>query len=258
MYLRNICKHGNCIERIEYHTARYKCTGMKKKITGKPTPERQQKYKVKCLERKTWRLLDENFKPGDLWVTFTFTKENRPDSPEQAKKIIQNFKRHLRKLYKRAGLELKYILVCGVGSKGAYHVHAVLNEYSHWHDIATLWQRCTNNGEYVRVNFEPLHKMGQLIRLAWYIVKNGQEDYKRTKSIFGRRITYSKNLKMPKEQKTKIKKDTWRKHPPIYKGYYIDKNLSYEGIDLYGYPYRYLVYVKIDTAPMKIPKSSLA
>lgn len=257
MYLRNICKHGNCIERIEYHTGRYKSKGAGKKITGKPTPERQQKYKVKCLERKTWRLLDENFKSSDLWVTFTFTKENRPDSPEQTKKIVQNFKRHLRKMYKRAGLELKYILICGVGAKGAYHVHAVLNAYPHLHDIETLWQRYANKGKYARVSFQPLNE-GKLIRLAAYIVKNGQEDYRKIKSIFGRRITYSKNLKMPQEKKTIIKKDTWRKHPPIYKGYYIDKNLSYEGTDLYGYPYRYLVYVKIETRPMKIPKRLIA
>ena len=39
---------------------------------------------------------------------------------------------------------------------------------------------------------------------------------------------------------------TWRKDPPERKGYYIDKTLSYSGVNQYGYPVQYTVYVKLE------------
>ena len=246
-YIRKVYKHGVVMERIEYQNGRLGQKDAEYIRTGGATPERVQKYKLKKLVKETWRLLDWNFGDGDMWCTFTFTKERRPATNKEAKKTIQKFLRGMKSMYKRQGLELKYILSCGRGSKGGIHFHMVLSHFTEWNKIAQLWAKYANDGDYVRVNFTPLEKKKNYKKLAEYLVKNGQEDFdKLHESVFGKRITCSRNLIRFEPKRQKISARFWGKRPPSLKGYYIDPELSYEGVDINGYPYRYTVYIQLD------------
>lgn len=244
-YLRKIIEHGGNIERIEYHSARYRCQSRGKIPRNSITPERQKRWELKQLERKIWRLLDTNFQAGDFWCTLTFKPQHRPANEKECKKIVQNFRRALTRLYRRNGQELRYICVCGKGSKGGYHLHFVLNYYPHIEHIINLWNYYANAGEDSTSYIRPLYASGKYRELAAYIVKNGQEQFSQVTSVFGQRVTYSKNLIMPKSKIIVVSKSTWRKNPPQKKGYYINKSLCYQGYDLYGYAYRYTVYTAL-------------
>ncbi len=246
-YIRKVHKHGVVIERIEYQNGRLGQKDAEYIRTGGATPERVKKYKLKQLVKKTWRLLDWNFGHEDMWCTFTFTRENRPETNEQAKDIIKRFLGALRRLYKKHDLQLKYILSCGRGSKGGIHFHMVLSHFPDWSKIAELWAKYANGGDYVRTNFTPLEKRKNYKKLAEYLVKNGQEDFdKLHESVFGKRVSYSQNLVSHEPKRQKISAKFWGKRPPAIKGYYIDQDLSYEGTDINGYPYRYTVYIQLD------------
>lgn len=205
-FIRKTYQHGNVIEVIEYHTARQNAGGTQKHNPSKPTPERQKRYRMKLLELRVWRLLNENFNHQDSWVTFTFRKEYRPKTPEAAKRIIQGFVGALRRFYKKQGTTLKYICTCGIGEKGGYHFHMAINTCTYYQDIAMFWCKYASNGKYTNVKFEPLDGSGEYRKLASYFIKNGNEDFNKVKSIFGKRVTYSRNLIMPLEKKTIIKK----------------------------------------------------
>lgn len=244
-YLRKIISHGDNVERIEFHSARYKCPSRGKMPRRSMMPERAKRWQEKQLERKIWRLLDINFKAGDFWCTFTFRPQHRPKNAQICKEVIQKFRRALTRLYRRNGLELKFIAACGKGSKGGYHLHFVLNHYPNIEHLVNLWNYYANNGEDSTSCIKPLYASGKYRELAAYIVKNGSQQFSQVKSVFGRRVTTSRNLVMPKEKTVVVGKNTWRKNPPQKKGYFINKSLCYEGYDLYGYPYRYTVYTAI-------------
>ncbi len=245
-YFRKVYIHGDVIERVEYQNGRVgQKDGSRVREEG-TTPERALKWKTMELEKKIWRLLDLNFGSGDMWCTLTFRKECRLEDNEEVQTVVQKFLRSLRTLYKRNGKILKYIMSCGRGSRGGVHFHLVLSDFPEWSKVADLWNKYANGGEYGRVNFTPLHRKKNYRKLAAYIVKNGQEDFRKICSIFGKRVTYSRNLISHEVKPQKISARTWRKNPPMLKGYFIDLELSYEGTDINGYPYRYTVYIKLD------------
>ena len=243
MYLEKEIRHGNVIEKIKYTNGRF---GNKKK-NGPPigtTPPEQKEWQRRQDERKIWRLMNENFGPGDLWTTLTYPAKCRPPS-EAVQKNIRNFLDRLRRLYKKQGKELKYIYSVGRGKRGAVHIHMVLPKMD-VEKISTIWAELVNNGEYVRTDFQPLDKTHDYKKLADYIVKNSAEDFESEDPIYKKRYCCSRNLKKPVEKTRVVKARAWKKDPPEKPGYYIDKNRSYEGLTAYGFPIQYTVYVKLD------------
>lgn len=91
--------------------------------------------------RKYFRwLFHNNFRAGDYVLTLTFAK---PTNKEKAQNDFNNYRKRLRRLYTKLGLELKYLYVYEGRSKGTRpHFHVVLNGSASINrdDIEKLWK----------------------------------------------------------------------------------------------------------------------
>lgn len=247
-YLRKTVKHGKIIEVQKYFNGRY----MRKKGNAPPigeTPPEQKKWQEKNAIRKVWRLLDENFGKGDLWTTLTYPAGTKP-AAQQVRDDLQHFLRKLRAAYKKAGKVLKYIYSAGRGKRGAAHIHMVLPKFD-IDAVRDIWAAIVNAGEYVRCDFKPLAKEKDYYKLAGYIIKNSKEDFESADPVYKKRYCASRNLTKPKEKTEKINHRTWKKDAPEKKGYYIDKARSWAGVNCFGYPVQYTVYVELGGTPLE-------
>lgn len=91
----------------------------------KPTSDVQKRLNQLNAERRLIRLLNTNFTPADIRFDLTYSDGNRPATPKDAQKCLQNFLRRLKRFRKRLGLgELKYVATTEVGSRtGRIHHH---------------------------------------------------------------------------------------------------------------------------------------
>ena len=246
-YLEKVIDRGNVIEAQKYINGRYGIREKREKAAAqRATPEEQLRWQSKEAVRKVWRLLrdKQNFQPGDLWVTLTYPAKSTPDS-DTVKKNIKEFLKRIRKKYRQDGKECKYIFSVGRGKRGAIHLHMILTKID-TEIIATNWQNIVNGGEWVHVHASHLDKTQNWYSVAAYIIKNGEETFLSDDPIIKKRFSSSHNLREATPKARVVHAKTWRKEPPERKGYYIDKNLSYSGVNRYGYPMQYTVYVKLE------------
>ena len=124
---------GKCKEVKKYYSRRHK--PKEKRIKREePTRETQENVNIrKQTEQLRWKL-NCNFQEGDMFVTFSYKKEERPDT---------------------------YVLE--TGSKGARHIHMVLESIE-----PKAIKRCWDRG---RIDIRLLDGTGQYGKLAAYLVK---------------------------------------------------------------------------------------
>lgn len=233
-YLKKTTKVGDKIYVEKVFSARYgrsTIPGPKKKTTEAAVKRNQEKERIKKLN---W-LIEANFGPGDWHVTLTFKKENRTKDKEKIQAIKKEFMKELRKVYRKAGSELKYILVTEK-LKSCVHFHVVLN------DVVNLPRELTRIWKHGRVYTSSLYESDDgFAQLASYMIKEhgdaekGQQSYSR-----------SRNLVVPETKVEVISARKWVKEPKAKKGYYIQKGSLRDGIsELTGYQYQYYTMVKI-------------
>lgn len=245
-YLKSEVDAGDVVEVSKYTNGRFGIKEVREKAPSRrATPDEQLKWQSKQAVKKVWRLLRNkmNFSPGDLWVTLTYPPKTKPTS-EKVKGDINEFLKRLRRAYKKAGDMCKYIYSVGRGARGAIHLHFVLKKFD-TEFISMTWQNIVNGGEWVHVHVEHLDRSRNWHKIASYIIKNGEETFLSNDPIIRQRFSSSRNLVMKKARAHIVHAKAWAKEPPERKGYYIDKNLSYDGVNRYGYPIQYTVYVRI-------------
>ena len=95
----------------------------------KPTSEMQAKLNEKNSIRQLTRLLNTNFKNGDIAIHLTYCDEYLPKTTEEALKTAQNYIRRVKRYRASHGLEpLKFVLVPAGGvNESRYHFHMVMN-----------------------------------------------------------------------------------------------------------------------------------
>ena len=99
---------------------------------------------------------------------------------------------------------------------------------------------------HLRFPWSPLDDSGQYGELAEYLIKETDKSRNDPDAICKRRYRQSRNLIHPKPVVEIIDAKTWRKEASERKGYYIDKNLSFNTIsDEAGLPVQETVYVAI-------------
>lgn len=256
-YLEKVIDRGNVIEVQKYINGRFGTREHREKAAAeRTTPEEQLRWQSKEAVRKVWRLLRDkaNFSPGDLWITLTYPPKSTPDS-ETVKKNIKEFLKRIRKAYRKIGKECKYIFSVGRGKRGAIHLHMVLSKID-TEIIQTTWQNIVNAGDWVHVHTEHLDKSRNWYKVADYIIKNGEETFLSDDPIIKKRFSSSRNLREVKPRAHIVHAKEWRKDPPPRKGCYIDKNLSYEGVNRYGYPVQYTVYIRLEGKDIEKPKKT--
>lgn len=204
-YLQRTIQAGPATLVEKYYSSRYGRKGLPRRGNQHPTCEAVQRVNEARAVRKLWTLLLENFQEGDLFLLLTYRKEERPN-PEEAKKRMEQFLRKLRKLYREAGEELRYIWVTEYKSAAIHH-HLVLNRMDP-NKISQLWP-------HGMARWENLYADGQFFGLAQYLVKETRKSFRERG---GKRWNGSRTLRQPREQVKVMKAERWQKEPRVPKG----------------------------------------
>lgn len=239
---------GSVIDVEEYHDGRYGAPGTKREKKKKATPEEIAKINHRNKVKKCRRYLLEYFNPGDLFITWTYEPDKRPESMEQAKKDFAKAIRQVRKEYKKRGYELYWIRNIEQGSRGAWHIHLVVKQIKDAMGIITdAW---THGGVYAeRIMFSQKLYDLDFMKLASYITKDENcREKKKDGSISKPRMkdaswSHSRNMQLRKPKKDKLIR--FRPEPKVPDGYYIER--MFEGINpKTGYRYRSYTLIKLD------------
>lgn len=227
---------------VEVYNSFTKRVGVKnKRSKRKPTPEEMKKINQTNAENKLRRKINANFGQGDFHLVLTYKKDERP-TPEEAKENIRDFLIQMRKAYKGMNAELKYINVTEYKAKAIHH-HLIINDVENQNIsklVRSLWSRGNPH-------FTPLDETGQYKTLASYLIKETKESYKESDGGQKQRYSCSRNLVNPKEKVRVIKKaKKWATNPRPKKGYYIDQDTVYNGVDAYnGREYQRYTMIKL-------------
>jgi hypothetical protein len=227
----------NCIEIEQYHTALYRAPGMKRLKKSKATPEQMAKANQRNKQKLCRRKLRAHFRKNDCYITLTYEKDKRPADMEQAKEDFRNFIEKVRKQYKKKGAALKWIRNIEVGSRGAWHVHMVINRID---GTEVIINEAWENGKVVS---QLLYEDGEFRDLAAYMTKGPTTDPRLKETSY----STSRNLPLP-EPEVKIYRrwKTWKTDIKIPDGYYLDPDSFHEGENpVTGYPYRTYTLVRI-------------
>ena len=238
-YFKTSVKAGATIEVTKSYTKR---VGVKARGNReKPTAEEIEKVNQMNAERTIRLKINHNFGVDDPFVTLTYRKGERPE-PEAAKKNIEKLIDGLRKKHKRVGAVLKWVCVTEYQNKAIHH-HLLVNhiegqDVSKW--IRDLWK-------FGRPDFKYLDDTGQYRDLAAYLIKETSKTFRAKDGIRRQRYSCSLNLAMP-APKTEIisKAKKWLPDPKPVKGYYIDRDTVYNGVDPFtGRAYQRYTMIRI-------------
>ena len=229
---------------------------------GGSTTETQEKINLRHRTEKLTRLIMDNFKPGDWWVSFTLSEKVTVErfKAEYAKMI-----RNLRTFYKKHGQDLKYIAVHeNITGKGRLHGHIILPFLPGvpFPQMKAEMEKAWGLGD---CHFKPYEgRAMDAAKLAAYMtkedvlttkfnekakaIKEGLDikkldaEIKELKSKRSR-ICPSKNLIRTRAVTQQITRhDTYSDKIKAPKGYHVVKELSYNGYTIDGYPYQHAVY----------------
>ena len=238
MYLKKIIVAGNIIEVEKYHTARYGIKGIRPAKKSRPTPEQMQKVNERNAIKRLRRLINANFDPGDYHTVLTYRRDERP-GPDEAKKQLSRFIAGLRRDYRKAEKELRYITVTEYKGKAIHH-HLVINR------IESTDKLVSARWPFGRPHNTLLDDAGEYGDLAAYLVKETQSSFREAGNPNKLRYSCSRNLIKPKEIVKVIQGNEWKKEPKPVKGYEIIKDSVTEGISEHtGYGYQYYMMRRI-------------
>lgn len=245
-------RHGDVIDVEEHHDGNYGAPGKKRAKRGKPTKEQMQKINAMNKARRTRMRLLEYFRPGDCFATWTYEVRNRPEDMKTALKHFQAAIRIVRKEYKKHGKELFWIRNIEQGSKGAWHIHLVINEIG---GTAAILEKAWEYGGTYCSAIRKNHKIydEDFTKMANYITKDENTVYKKANGEYGktriREASYNTSRNMPLPEPKQKKLVRWKEEPKPQKGYYIVHN--YEGINPMGFKYRRYTMVRVDSESAK-------
>ena len=231
---------GEIIDITEHHDGNYGAPGKKRIKRDKPTREAVQKVnRMNKTQRCRWKMLTY-INPGDLFATLTYRVKDRPASMLVAKEHFRKAIRNVRKEAKKRGCEIFWFRNIEHGTKGAWHIHLVINETGGMADI--LRESWPHGGIYIetiRLNDKLYDE--DFTRLAAYMTKDEHTEGLRSDGTPAkpriREASYSASRNMPLTDPETEKLIRWKSEPLIRKGYFVTR--IHEGINpVTGYKYR--------------------
>lgn len=239
MYIQNRWKIKGEIEVENIFSGRYgKRTPPSERRA--PTPEEQEKINEQQCIRKLRRKIHANFDKDDLFETLTYKRDCRTD-PKGAAHELQLLLNRLRGIWKRAGTELRYIVVTEYKSKSIHH-HLIVNDLPDGSGAKKIAQSWSRNGH---ANTKYLYEDGQYERLAEYLIKETSRTFRDPDNPSKLRYSCSRNLVTPVAKTRILKRDDWPEEPREPKGYYLEKGSLVNGVNKMGYRYQYYRLIKI-------------
>ena len=225
-YLKRIWA-GDVYEEKIYFSPRER--GMSCERGAKENISSEEMAEYNCLEarRKCARMVNANFRQGDLFLTLTFRE--RVDV-ENALRLFRNFISRLKRLRKRKGYsELKYLYVVESKRKRE-HIHLLINKMDiSMKELSEVWGLG-------RVMVSILEPGGDYTGLAFYITKENYKEY-------GKRWSGSRNLEKPKVKVTLVSEEKKTKRLRVPKNYKVIEEVQYYS-EITGHT-RYVRAVKI-------------
>lgn len=151
----------------------------------------QKNLNDKNARKKVQRLINTNFKDGDLYVTLTYDNKHLPKTMEEALKNMKNYIRRINYKRKKKGLTpARYIYVTEFdkNKKIRFHHHLIIDGELEMDTVEKMW----NCGKWNKCSRTAPDEEG-LSKLASYLVKDPKGK---------KRWCSSNNLKKPIERKT--------------------------------------------------------
>lgn len=229
MYIKEVCEIRGVKEVYKFTPWRSVYPkGEKRAQKTKATSEAQKKVNERRAKQQKQRIIRANFEKGDLWLTFTYKKEERPKTIDKAKADRKNLLDKLRKALKKEGIEFKYVCVTEVGSKGGVHHHMIMKPCN-TSIIADIWKPGGVHIEHIYTE--------DLERLARYMTGDDTEkNEKQRHLVMLESWSRSRNLIVPEVIKIRIHQRSFSKNPKPEKGYRLE-NLQ-NGINAWGYEWQ--------------------
>lgn len=186
------------------------------------TSESQEKVNDKLKVERFSILVNSNFGEGDYFLTFTYARDKRPKTLDEAREQWTKFLRKLRTLYKKNDQELKYCW-CYEYKYVAGHFHLVCNnpDINSKH-ITKLWQYGIIHTK--NLDDRAFHSVGEYMMKEQYI----KDEKTKTRRCYGS----SKNLYRPEPNYVVIPGPDWNENPNDMPGYELDET-SLENGEIY-------------------------
>lgn len=233
-------RKGAIIDIEEFHDGNYGAAGEKREKKKKPTEEQMRAVNARNKMLRCRRRMLQYFNPGDIFATLTYEVKNRPPTMKDALEDFQRFIRCIRRGYKKAGHELFWIRNIERGTKGAWHIHLVINRIEETADL--LLKHWTKGGVYnIEIRNNSTIYDEDFTKLSAYMTKDEHTVEKKLDGELSkpriRESNYGTSRNMPLPEPEVDKLVLWKKVPHTKKGYYISS--YYEGINpVTGFSYR--------------------
>lgn len=231
---------GDIIDVEEFHDGNYGAPGKERKKKKKPTPEQMQAVNAANKQKRCRQRLLQYFHPGDCFATWTYEPRNRPPDIKWALRDFEKGIRNVRREFKKRGRELFWIRNIEQGTKGAWHIHLVVNEIG---DTAGILSRAWTHGGTFTTEIKKSDKLydEDFSKLSSYMTKDEHSRDKKKDGTIGnprlREASYStsRNMPLPEPKVEELKR--WKPEPEARKGYYLLN--VHEGINpVTGFKYR--------------------
>lgn len=237
---------GRIIEIQEFHDGNYGAPGEKRIKKKKPTEEQMRLVNAKNKAMRCRHKMLEYLNPGDCFGTWTYATTNRPLDMKAALKDFQKSIRIVRDEYHKRGYELFWFRNIERGTKGAWHIHFVVNEIG---DTASIMKKAWNKGGTytVAIKNEPKVYDEDFTKLAEYMTKDEYTREEKKDGTLGkpriREASYNTSRNMPLKKPHVDKLQRWKREVKPRKNYYIVS--IYEGINpATGFKYRRYVMAR--------------
>ena len=208
MYINKISKAGDYVLVSNYTPRFFGSPGKKRREKMRDTPKAMAKYNNHKRAEKLQLLMLLNFDKG-YHITLDYPKDNRPQTYEEAEKILTKFLHKMSRRLKNKEKKFKYIAITERGKKReALHHHMVIEgDPLLLRDLTDLW------GNHIKIS--QMYEDGGYKELAEYFCKiETKEEQTKGKSKYHR----SRNLKEP-TTKSRIVAGHLENDPYIPDGY---------------------------------------
>ena len=237
---------GDILGVEEYHDGRYGAPGMPRQKKRKATKEDMQRVNAANKARRCQYRLLQYFEPGDYFATLTYKVSERPADMKEAMKHWETLIQRIRRQYQKRGSPLFWIRNIERGTRGAWHIHLVINRIP---DTACILEEAWDHGG---IYLEQIKKSKfyseDLSDLASYMTKSEKTVEKKSDGTPGKpklkESSYSTSRNMPLPEPHVDRLQRWKKEVKPKKGYYM---ASYrEGINpATGYKYRKYIMIRL-------------
>lgn len=241
-------RQGDVIDVEEFHDGRYGAPGEKRQKRKKPTKEEMQKVNAMNKARRARQRMLQYFDAGDCFCTWTYEVSKRPAGMVEALDHFQKAMRIVRREFKKRGYELFWIRNIEQGTKGAWHIHILVNEIG---DTAAILKKAWKHGSTTCIEVKLSDKLHDedFTKLSNYMTKDENTVYLKENGEPGKprikeaNYNTSRNMPLPDPDVDKLKR--WKRSPKPKKGYYIAA--MHEGINpVTRYKYRRYTMIRLN------------